>query len=370
MKIGVLTGSRADYGIYKPLLKAFTDDDYFELKIIVFGTHLSHFHGYTKQLIEKDGFTVDYQIETLLTGDSPNAIASGVGLATLKFAEFWKDFAGYFDLVFCLGDRFEMFAAVSAGIPFNIKFAHIHGGETTLGAIDNIYRHTITLASTFHFCATTVNRNRIIELIHSDKNIVVTGAPSLDNLYNLHLFTVESFKKEFDIDLSIPTILCTFHPETVGIGQNSEYAEKMAETLLELTDKYQIVITLPNADTESMAIRERFMLLPDQSSNRIVCVENFGTTGYFSCMKHCSFLLGNTSSGIIEAASFKKFVINIGARQKGRQKGNNVIDAKIDKAEILNKIEYIASLDPESITNPYYSGGASDKIVNFLKALS
>jgi GDP/UDP-N,N'-diacetylbacillosamine 2-epimerase (hydrolysing) len=368
MKIGILTSSRADYGIYLPLLKALKDDSFFELYIIAFGTHLSPFHGHTIDQILNDGFNVSYTIESLISSDSANAISTAMALTSLKFADFWKEHHEDYDLVFCLGDRYEMFSAVSAGIPYGIKFAHLHGGERTLGAIDNIFRHSISLASSVHFVATHDYGERVIELMESNQDVHVVGALSLDNLNNLSLLSIGEFKESFNIDLLQPTILCTFHPETVLAHRNIEYASIVSETLKELSTKYQVVITLPNADTEGSKIRQAFLKLPHETNNKVICVENFGTLGYFSCMKYCSFLLGNTSSGIIEAASFGKMVINIGNRQKGRACSNNVAHIPINKESIF---EAVSLIEHHQCTfegkNLYDQEGAVRKIVKVLK---
>lgn len=366
MKIAVLTSSRADYGIYLPLLKALKEDKNFQLEIIAFGTHLSSFHGFTINQIIEDGFEVNHRIESLLTSDSANAIATAMSLTSLKFADFWNKYHQYYDLVFCLGDRYEMFSAVMAGIPYGIKFAHLHGGERTLGAIDNTFRHSITLASTIHFTSTEAYGKRVAELTESNDNIHVVGALSLDNLMELKLLTVEAFNKRFNINLQLPTILFTFHPETVGADRNKDYASTLSSSLLELSKRYQVIITLPNADTEGTKIRHAFLKLPAISDGKIICIENFGTLGYFSCMKHCSFLLGNTSSGIIEAASFGKRVINLGERQRGRICDNNVLHTPIEKNIIL---EAVTTIEQELVyygNNPYDQGGAVSKIISSL----
>ena len=254
--IAIITSSRADYGIYLPLLKALKDDPFFYVRIIAFGTHLSPFHGYTINQIKNDGFKIAYTVESMLTGDSPNAISTTMALTSLKFADFWKEHKEEFDLVFCLGDRYEMFSAVTAGIPFNIPFAHLHGGEKTLGAIDNIFRHAITLASKYHFVSCKEHGERVAELTESKDNIFDIGALSLDNLDSLPLLSKEVFNYKFGIDLNLPTILVTVHPETVTPEMNEIYVEELAETLLELKN-YQVIITLPNADTAGTLIRKR-----------------------------------------------------------------------------------------------------------------
>ncbi|MCU4158143.1 UDP-N-acetylglucosamine 2-epimerase (hydrolyzing) [Carboxylicivirga sp. A043] len=367
MNIAVLTSSRADYGIYRPLLKGLSNINSVRLTIIAFGTHLSPFYGHTVDQIIEDGFEVNHRIESILASDSANAVATAISLTSLKFAEFWQHYQ--FDQVLCLGDRYEMFAAVTAGVPYGVKFAHIHGGERTLGAIDNVFRHSITLASSLHFTATEEYALRVAELTESKDNIHVVGALSLDNLNELKLLSINAFKERFKINLELPTVLCTFHPETVGADSNEAYATTMADTLLELSRRYQIVITLPNADTNGTQIRQAFLELPELSNHKVICVENFGTLGYFSCMKHCSFLLGNTSSGIIEAASFGKRVINIGDRQKGRACGSNVIHTPIIKKEILEAATWIENQGSFKGKNPYDQGGAVDKIIEILKKM-
>ena len=366
--IGILTSSRADYGIYLPLLKTLKEDPDFNLKLIVFGTHLSPFHGYTINQILEDGFKVDYKIESMLIGDSPNAISTAMALTSLKFADFWRDNNQEFDLVFCLGDRYEMFAAVIAGIPFNIFFAHLHGGERTLGVIDNTFRHAITLAAKYHFVSCKDHQDRVAELIESSDNIFNVGALSLDNLNNITFLTIDEIKSKFRIDLELPTILVTLHPETVDPEMNKLHVEELANSLLKLTN-YQVLITLPNADQDSYIIREKLLQLTVLSNNKIFCFENLGTQGYFSIMKYCSFLLGNTSSGIIEAASFGKWVINLGNRQRGRKQSNNIYNVPFDRNNILQTISIIENETSYSGGNIYFKGNAAENICSILRNL-
>ncbi len=368
-RIAILSSSRADYGIYLPLLKALKEDPYFDLQIIAFGTHLSPFHGYTINQILKDGFEVPFRIESLLTGDSPNAISTAMALTAIKFADFWEEHQNDFDLVFCLGDRYEMFAAVTAGIPFNIQFAHLHGGEKTLGAIDNIFRHSITLASKYHFVSCKEHGKRVAELTESKNNIFDIGALSLDNLNSLTLLSKEDFYIKFGMDLNQPTILVTVHPETVTPEKNEIYVSELAETLLELNN-YQVLITLPNADTNGSLIRNRLLQLPVESFNRILCFENLGSLGYFTAMKYCSFLLGNTSSGIIEAASLGRWVINLGNRQEGRKQSQNIYNVPFNKAMILQSVTEIEKKPVYLGENIYYKGNAAKNICLILKKIS
>ena len=365
-RIAILTSSRADYGIYLPLLNALKDDPCFDVKIIAFGTHLSPFYGYTLNQIIKDGFEVPYQIESMLAGDTPNAISTAMALTALKFADFWRDHKYDFDLVFCLGDRYEMFAAVAAGIPFNIPFAHLHGGEKTLGAIDNIFRHAISLASKYHFVSCEAHAKRVSQLIESDKNIFNIGSLSLDNLNTLPILSKEKFYSLFGVDLNQPTILVTVHPETVSPAKNSDNADELAKTLLGL-ENYQVLITLPNADTNGYLIRHRFLQLPDESNQRISCFENLGVQGYFTALKYCAFLLGNTSSGIIEAASFRKWVINLGNRQEGRHQSENTLNIHFKQERILQTISKIEQCPDYPGTNVYFQQNVANNILTILK---
>lgn len=362
MKVAVITCGRSDYSIYRPLLKKMEKDSFFDLRLIVGGTHLSAFYGYTVNAIRDDGFRVDGEIESLVLGDSSEAISSAIGLTALKFSSFWKK--KDYDLVFCLGDRYEMFAAISAALPFNLPVAHIHGGETTLGAIDNKFRHSITQMSDIHFVSAEPHADKVRQITGSDESVFNVGSLSLDNLAEIELLSTEKFTERFGIDMSKPTILVTFHPETVNPERNREYIETLSRALEKVSE--QVLITMPNADTMGGVIRERVLRL-EKENTHIFARESLGLVGYFSALKHCSVVLGNSSSGIIEAASFKKYVIDLGDRQKGRFRGSNVINIPIDEGKILEQLEKTSQLPAEEITNVYDRGGAADLIIEALK---
>lgn len=366
MNIGILTSSRADFGIYLPLLKKLKSNQLFNIKIIAFGTHLSYFHGLTINEIEKEGFTVKYKIESLILGDSEESVSTTIGVTQIKFATFWSKEKNNFDIVFALGDRYEMYAAISAAIPFNIKFAHIHGGEKSLGAIDNIFRHAITLMSQYHFVSTNEYANRVKNLLDEPKNIFNVGALSLDSVQEIKLFSKKEIKEKWGVNFTNPTILLTLHPETIG-KKNKNNAIVVAEVIESLT-KYHFIITMPNADYGGNEIREIFET-KFRNTQRVKLIENFGTKGYFSCLKNCALVMGNSSSGIIEAASFKKYVINIGDRQKGRAVSNNVLHVKFDKQQILAAVNKIELLGNYKKNNIYWNGGAGNKIIEVLETL-
>jgi GDP/UDP-N,N'-diacetylbacillosamine 2-epimerase (hydrolysing) len=260
-----------------------------------------------------------------------------------------------------------MAAAVLAGIPLNVRFAHIHGGESTLGAIDNIYRHTITLASKLHFVSTEKFADRIRELNGPQARCIVTGSLSLDNLKSISFLSIESFLEKWGIDLTIPSILTTIHPETVDYTLNETFARESVDALSVLTQSHQVIITMPNADTSGTVFRNAFNQLYMQIPGRVYMIENFGTQSYFTCMKYVDFLLGNTSSGIIEAASFGKYVINVGNRQKGRLSGKNVLHVPFNKSAILEASTKIAGKIYTG-TNIYFKANASQAIIRELKS--
>ncbi|QLC67465.1 UDP-N-acetylglucosamine 2-epimerase (hydrolyzing) [Flavobacterium sp. LPB0248] len=367
MKIGVLTSSRADYGIYLPLLNKIKEDQFFELEIIAFGTHLSRSHGFTLKDIEKDGYNCIHTISSLISNDSEESIASSYGLTVLKFAEFWR--AHKYDLVFCLGDRFEMSAAVQAGIPFGVNFAHLHGGETTLGAIDNIYRHQISLASTLHFAAADIFSEKVSNLIDSSKNVFTTGSLSLNDIKSFVPLEKQTFFEKFGISEE-DYILVTFHPETMSSQDNFQYAEEMKNALRKISENKFVVITMPNADTQGSIYREAIEKLKVEIPNRILLIENFGKINYFSAMYYASILLGNTSSGILEAASFGKYVVNVGDRQKGRAQSDNIINCKFEEKVIVSSFRKAIESNVYTGENIYFKINAADSIIKIIKQFS
>lgn len=375
MKIWVLTSSRAEYGILSSLLRRLKADSFFQLTIVAFGTHLSKKHGYTLNNILEDGFTAQHKLETAPEGDSPSDLTLSMAETTKKFGELWAEHKDEIDLVLCLGDRYEMYAAVAATIPFNLRVAHISGGERTDGAIDNIFRNCLTQIAKVHFTLTEAYADRVKEMIGFSENVFNTGALNLDAILELPLFSIQDFKERFGIDMSIPSILVTFHPETVAYEKNKVYVDELVKALEVLSSSNQIIITMPNADTMGNVIRQKLQefigknLLVKNTNKGVIGIENFGSLGYLSCMKLCNFMLGNTSSGIVEAASFGKYVINLGDRQKGRLSGENVLHCPIESTAILACVERIKSLPPLSTSNIYGDGRTGERMVNILKEL-
>lgn len=364
MRIGILTSSRADYGIYLPLLQKLKSDSFFEMEIIAFGTHLSKSHGYTLNDIVKDGYTCIHTISSLISNDDEQSIASSYGLTVLKFADFWTNHD--YDLVFCLGDRFEMSAAVQAGIPFGVKFAHIHGGETTLGAIDNVYRHQITLAAKLHFTATDVFREKVINLLGSSEGVYSVGSLSLNDIKTFLPIAKDTFYEKFVIP-NEEFVLVTFHPETMSLQDNVRYAQEMRNTLATISKKIFIIITMPNADTQGSVYREAIEKLKKELPHRFLLIENFGKDNYFSAMHFAKILIGNTSSGILEAASFGKYVVNVGDRQKGRVQSENVLNCEFEEMSIISAVTEAMSFEEYNGENVYFKEGVADKIIKSVK---
>lgn len=363
MKIAVLTSSRADYGIYQPLLKALEADPFFDLRLIVFGSHLAKNFGLTINQIINDGYIIDHKIDEMPADDSPLGISASIGKTIKAFGQVWK--SSSYDLVLALGDRFEMFAAVVSGLPFNVRFAHIHGGETTLGAIDDAFRHSISLMSEYHFTSAETYKNRVAQIIGKDQKIFNTGSLGIDFLSSLELLSKEEFKIRYNIDLTRSFILSTIHPETVSFERNAAYMDEFVKAMMML-DGYQIIVTMPNADTSGMVIREKLHSLSKERDN-VILVENFGSVGYLSCMKHCEMLIGNTSSGFYDASFFPKWVINLGDRQKGRIRTPNILDVEFDTDDITKAIELISG-KPLPLFEPVYGDGhAASKIIKILK---
>jgi GDP/UDP-N,N'-diacetylbacillosamine 2-epimerase (hydrolysing) len=364
LRIGVLTSSRADFGIYSPLLEKLKEDSFFTLEIIAFGTHLSKMHGFTLSEIEKDGYLTIHRITNILSNDDDASIATSYGLTVLKFAEFWSIHT--FDIVFCLGDRFEMSAAVQAGIPYRIKFAHFHGGETTLGSIDNIFRHQITLASSYHFTANEIFSKKIAELKGDSENIYTIGSLSLDGINKF----VPTDKLEFYNKYQITQedyALITFHPETIALERNKMFSIEMKKALKAISSKLFLVVSMPNADTMGTLYREQLDQLKQEIPSKIVCIESFGKENYFNAIYFSRLMIGNTSSGIIEAASFGKYVVNVGDRQKGRAQSCNVFNCNFDEKEIINIVEKAQHLGHYNKDNIYYRKDAIECVIKILK---
>ena len=365
----MVTVGRSDYGIYVPLLRRLREAEDIQLRILAAGTHLSPEFGRTVDLIERDGFSISARVEMLLSSDSPEGIAKSMGLGVAGFAQVYG--ASRPDLLVALGDRFEMLSAVAAAVPFNIPVAHLHGGEITQGAIDEAFRHAITKMSHLHFVATAEYGRRVAQMGEEAWRITVSGAPALDHLRTLRLLSREDLAKATGLRLDRPPLLVTFHPVTLEYEQAGAQVD---ELLAALKDAGQpVIFTMPNADTGGRAVRASILRWV-QDHPLAQAVENLGTEGYFSLMSHAAAMVGNSSSGLIEAPSLGLPVVNIGSRQAGRVRAANVIDVEGGRAAILSGIhqalvpDFRQHLSREP--NPYGDGTASERIVARLKTIA
>lgn len=366
--ISVVTVGRSDWGLYLPILEAIRSEPDLRLHLIASGAQLVASHGRTDELIAADGYRIDDRVQMLLAADSPAAISASMGLGAIGFAQVYDRVRP--DLLLVLGDRFEMHAAALAAVPFRIPIAHVHGGEVTAGAIDDALRHAITKYSHLHFASTACHARRIVQLGEEPWRVTVSGAPGLDQLRRLKLLSVDELAARLQIGLDVPPLLVTQHPVTL----QSELAAQQADALLEAirSQNRPVIITRPNADTRHSDIVERLERFAAANSN-VRLVSNLGTLGYFSLMKCAAAMVGNSSSGIIEAASFRLPVVNIGLRQHGRPRSGNVIDCGDSVVEIRAALEQALSVEFRNrcgdVQNLYGDGYAADRIVRVLKTV-
>lgn len=366
--IGVITTARSDYGIYLPVLRAIQEEASLNLRLLAGGMHLAPEFGNTVDAIERDGFTVDDRIELLLASDTPLGTAKSIGLGVMGFAESYARVRP--DILLCLGDRFEMHAAVLAALPFQIPIAHIHGGEVTEGAIDDALRHGISKMAHLHFTSSEQYAARLKRMGEEPWRITVSGAPSLDNVRAVELLDRKTFTQRFGVPLDVDPILVTFHPVT---REPNRTATKI-DALLSALDRTHlpIVFTMPNADPSGRVISTRIRKFVEERSNGYI-LDNLGTQAYFSIMNIAAAMVGNSSSGIIEAASFGLPVVNLGTRQSGRTHSPNVIDELNDEDPETIHCAIVRAADPNfkkslrNMQNPYGEGRAANAIVTRLR---
>jgi GDP/UDP-N,N'-diacetylbacillosamine 2-epimerase (hydrolysing) len=368
LKIGVVTGARSEYGLFKPLLDVIKKDGSLDLQIFVTGMHLSPEFGLTYKEIEKDGFTITEKVEMLLSADSDSAITKSTGLGLIGFADVFKKSRP--DWLIVLGDRFETFAAAFAAFLSKIPIAHIHGGEVTEGATDDSIRHTITKLSFLHFTSTEVYRKRVIQLGEDPSRVFNVGAIGLDNIKNLSLLSREELENSLGIKLLENFVLVTYHPVTLDKQSSAEHFQSLLNALSKQKD-LQIIFTMPNADADSRVIVQLIQQFASNNTDRVHFFTNMGQLRYLSALKHCYAVIGNSSSGIIEAPSFGIPVINIGDRQKGRVIPDNVIQANPDENSIdvaLSKIKDSSIREKAAkTTNQYWQDDTALKIIEQIK---
>lgn len=369
-KICVVTGTRAEYGLLMPLMKEIKNDSSLELQTIVTCMHLSPEFGLTYKAIEEE-FKIDKKIEILLSSDTHIGVSKSMGLAQISFTEAYDELKP--DIVLVLGDRYEIFSAVATAMISRIPVAHISGGELTLGAIDDAIRHSITKMSHLHFVATQEYEDRVKQLGENPKHIYNFGEAGLDNIFDLDLLSKKEFEKSVDFKLNKKNLLFTYHPTTLdSTDKIINDIDNILEVLSDLEDT-NIIFTKANSDAGGRIINSKIEEYCANNSNSKVFT-SLGQLRYLSALQYVDAVVGNTSSGIVEAPSFKIGTINIGSRQEGRVRALSVIDCDTSKKQIkesfikLYKIEFQNKL--KSLENPYYKGKASKKTKEILKTVN
>lgn len=364
-KICVVTGTRAEYGLFYPIMKQIVLSDKLELQVVATTMHLSEEFGSTYKQIEKDGFTIDEKIENLLSSDSKSSIAKSTGLATMLLSDTFSRLKP--DLVLLLGDRFETHAAATTAMLMNIPIGHIHGGEITEGAVDEQIRHSITKMSYLHFTSTEAYRQRIIQMGEAPERVITCGAPGLDNIMQMELLSKESLEEDLNWKFGKQSALFTYHPVTL---ENTDLAYDIEQIFNILSQsELHILFTYANADDNGRIINQKIEEFCQKDSKRYKVVKSLGQLRYLSAMKYVDVLVGNTSSGIIEAASFHKPVVNIGDRQKGRLQSGNALDCTLDS--LADKLQAALSKvfveSCQNVENIYGCGDASTHITSILE---
>lgn len=366
-KICVITGTRAEYGLLYYLMRAVETDPELELQIIATGMHLSPEFGLTYKEIEKD-FTITKKIEMLLSSDTPVGISKSMGLAQISFAESFEELKP--DLVVVLGDRYEIFSAASAAMIARIPIAHLHGGETTEGAFDESIRHSITKMSHLHFTAAEEYRDRVIQLGEHPNRVFNVGGMGIDAIKRITLLSKEELEKSIDFTFGTKNLLVTFHPVTLENHTASYQFQELLDALDTLEDTH-IIFTKANSDTDGRNINTMIDTYVSKNTHKAIAFTSMGQLRYLSALQFVDAVVGNSSSGLLEAPSFKIGTINIGDRQCGRLKADSVIDSAPNQEAIRTSLTKLYTPEFQhqlaTCTSPYGEGGAVEKIIHTLK---
>jgi len=368
-KICVVTGTRAEYGLLRWVIQGIQDDPDLTLQLVVTGMHLSPEFGLTYREIVKDGFCIDRKVEMLTSSDTPVGIAKSMGLGTIGFADALNELAP--DLLVVLGDRFEIFSAVVAAMVARIPVAHLHGGESTEGLIDESIRHAITKMAHVHFVAAEEYRQRVIQLGEQPDRVHLVGGLGIDNIKKLKLLDRSGLERELGFCLGERNLLITFHPVTLEFATAGQQMDELLSALGELHDT-KLIFTLPNADTDGRDLIKKITAFTGAHENAHAFT-SLGQLRYLSAMAQVDGVVGNSSSGLIETPTFKKGTVNIGDRQRGRLQASSVINCAPTRADILAAIQKLYDADFKSrlkdVVSPYGEGGASERIVALVKTV-
>lgn len=368
-KICVVTGSRAEYGLLRWVMQGIEEHNDLQLQVVVTGSHLSLIYGNTYEEINRDGFTIHKKVPLPLEDDSASGVTKSIASAMVDLCDAFLDLQP--DLVLILGDRYEIFAASVAALISRIPVAHVHGGELTEGAIDDALRHSITKMSQFHFVATDEYRKRVIQLGEDPTTVFNVGGLGIDCISKVKKLAKAEIEKDLNFKFQEKNLVVTFHPETLS----QIPAEKQIDELITALDQFPtigLIFTLPNADTNGSAIRDKIRRYVTTRLNA-KAYESLGSSNYLSCLSLVDGVVGNSSSGILEAPTFKIGTVNIGDRQRGRLMSSSIINCQSDSREIVKAIQELFSKEFQhnlkNSENLYGPPGASDRIVSLLSDL-
>ncbi len=365
-KIIVFTGARSEYGLLKPLIQLLLKQDQFETELAVAGGHLSKSQGYTVNEIDADHFPIAIKIDHMVETEDDSAVSISNGQLQVQFAQFLSNYKP--DLVVVLGDRSELIPVVSSCLFQSIPVAHISGGEVTEGATDNQVRHAVSKMSHIHFPATETYRANLLKMGEEAWRICVSGEPGLDEILSTELPSKAEFCENFGLPLIEPLVIATFHSETIGQTINKAFLTELIHELCSQTNAH-FLFTAANTDVGGAEINETLQEISEQNE-RVTFVHSLGRLNYYAAQRHSALMLGNSSSGLVEAHSFGIPVINVGSRQDGRLRNANVIDVSVNILEILEA--YSKAIEPgfkaniHKIPNIYGDGHASQRIVDFI----
>lgn len=369
MKIAIITATRAEYGLLSPLISCMLEDSFFDCHVIVTGTHLLQKFGKTVSFIEQDGIPIKYKVPIMKEDyiEQSEVIAS----ALVQFTKIYND--EKYDAIVVLGDRYELYGFCIPAVLKKIPIIHIHGGEKTEGALDEKIRHSITKIASVHFPSIKEYANRIIQMGENPAYVYPVGALGIDNIKRVPLLSVEELSAELNVDFAEKKVaIVTYHPVTVTNTQDSICQIKTVLEALRESNLYSI-ITMPNSDSDGDVIASIIEEYVDKYCEKFRYIKSLGQKRYLSCLKHAKIVIGNSSSGIIETASFKIPTINIGERQQGRIAPSNVIHCVCDKYSILQSIEeaFKCTFQEQLVTciNPYGEGDTAARIVEILKVI-
>lgn len=362
-KICVVTATRAEYGLLYPIIERLMSEPRFDIRVAVTGAHLSPEFGLTYKEIEQDQIAIDKKIEILLSSDTPSAISKSMGLALMGFADYFSE--QDFDMIVLLGDRYEALAVACSAMNAQIPIAHLYGGTTTVGVIDEGIRHAITKLSYLHMTGTEEERKRVIQMGESPERVFCVGESGIENALHTNFIAPSELFPYLEITGKRPFALVTFHPVTLEKNSSAVQTKELLRAL-EQFPEWDFVVTKANADRDGRIINELFLQYAD-SHNNVKLFDSLGMRRYLSALKYCKMVIGNSSSGLVEAPSFDIPTVNIGDRQRGRIKAESVIDCEPNKESIEKAMREAMRMSLGKIKNPYGDGETSRKVLAILQ---